>query len=127
MEIDMDMNDDVVVSTPMMQPPVIPAASQQVVPNHTVYIRNINYKMPVNEVRKALYQEFVKYGKILDIFVGEKRYALKGQAWVIFDRIESAQNAVISMKDKAVLNRPVVCIDYFISCRPFLLQRTNRI
>lgn len=104
----MDMNDDVVMPTPAVQMPVMPVPVQQIVPNHTVYIRNINYKLPVNEVRMSLYKEFVKFGKILDIVVGKKRYALKGQAWIIFDRIEDSMNAVAQMNNKVVLNRPVV-------------------
>ena len=43
--------------------------------------------------------------------VGLKRYALKGQAWIIFDKVEDAANAVAQMNGKVVLNRPVVC-DY---------------
>lgn len=107
----MDMNDDVVMPTSVPQVPTMPVATNQIVANHTIYIRNINYKLPVNEVRKSLYYEFIKFGKILDIVVGEKRYALKGQAWIIFDRIEDAMNAVSQMNGKVVLNRPVVRFD----------------
>ena len=117
MEVDMDMNDDVVMPTPMAQAPAMPVPVQQIVPNHTVYIRNINYKLQINEARKMLYNEFVKFGRILDIVIGEKRYALKGQAWIIFDRIEDAMNAVAQMNDKVVLNRPVVYISYIVFIR----------
>ena len=50
----------------------------------------------------------MKFGKILDIVVGQKRYALKGQAWIIFDKVEDATNAVAQVNGKVVLNRPVV-------------------
>ena len=111
MEVDMDMGDTGVMPTPMVQNPSVPMGTQQIIPNHTVYIRNINYKLPVNEVRKSLYYEFIKFGKILDIVVGEKRYALKGQAWIIFDRVEDAMQAIVQMNGKVVLNRPVVSFD----------------
>lgn len=104
----MDMNEDVVTPTPVQQMPQIPVTTQQIVPNHTVYIRNVNYKLPVNTVKIELYNQFARFGKILDIVVGEKRYALKGQAWIIFDQIEEAIKAVTQMNGKVVLNRPVV-------------------
>lgn len=108
MDMDMDMNDDGIVPTPAPQMAAAPAPAQQIVPIHTVYVRNLNYKLEPNELRKGLYYEFVKFGKILDIVVGQKRYALKGQAWIIFDKVEDATNAVAQMNGKVVLNRPVV-------------------
>ena len=108
MDMDMDMNDDGIVPTPAPQMAAAPAPTQQIVPIHTVYVRNLNYKLEPNELRKGLYYEFVKFGKILDIVVGQKRYALKGQAWIIFDKVEDATNAVAQMNGKVVLNRPVV-------------------
>lgn len=110
MEIDMDMNDE--QPTPMaVQQPLQPAMVEDpTAPKHTIYIRNLNYKMKMNEMRKALYEEFSTYGKILDIVVGAKRFAIKGQAWIVFDRVEDATTAMNEMNGKAVLNRPVVCI-----------------
>ena len=125
----MDMGDTGVMPTPMVQNPLVPMGTQQVLPNHTVYIRNINYKLPVNEVRKSLYYEFIKFGKILDIVVGEKRYALKGQAWIIFDRVEDAMQAIVQMNGKVVLNRPVVSFDItlFIQTVTFAKQESDLI
>ena len=106
----MDMNDDGMVPAPAPQMAAVPAPVQQIVSIHTVYVRNLNYKLEPNELRKGLYYEFVKFGKILDIVVGQKRYALKGQAWIIFDKAEDTTNAVAQMNGKVVLNRPVVRI-----------------
>lgn len=123
----MDMNEDVVTPTPVQQMHQIPVTTQQIVPNHTVYIRNVNYKLPVNTVKIELYNQFARFGKILDIVVGEKRYALKGQAWIIFDQIEEAIKAVTQMNGKVVLNRPVVFSILLLSCRRYHLLKPNRI
>lgn len=113
MDMDMDMEEDVEMYTP-----TAPAAPDQQAmpvaetpsPIHTIYIRNLNYKLQPNELRKSLYTEFIKFGKILDIIVGIKRFALRGQAWIVFDQVESAVRAIAEMNGKVVLNRPVVCI-----------------
>lgn len=113
MDMDMDMEEDVEMYTPTA--PVAP--DQQAVPVaatpspiHTIYIRNLNYKLQPNELRKSLYMEFIKFGKILDVIVGIKRFALRGQAWIVFDQVESAVRAIAEMNGKVVLNRPVVSI-----------------
>ena len=115
MDMDMDMNEDGVTST-TTQNMVGQAPSEEVPkPVHTIYIRNLNYKLQPNDVRKGLYAEFIKFGKILDVVVGLKRFALKGQAWVIFDSVDSATRAVAEMNGKAVLNRPVVGVRMYCS------------
>ncbi len=125
MEVDMDMNDDEVVPMPLPQTHQQSAEQAALVPKHTIYIRNLNYKMEMNEMRKALYAEFCKFGKILDIVVGVKRFAIKGQAWVIFDRIEDATAALQEMNGKVILNRPVT-IAYAKVESDLILKREGR-
>lgn len=110
MDMDMEMDDDMGVPTPAAPSQQAAPASTTLVPIHTIYVRNLNYKMQPNEMRKALYAEFIKFGKILDIVVGIKRFALRGQAWIIFDDVNSAVRAVSEMNGKVVLNRPVVFV-----------------
>ena len=120
MDMDMDMEEDVEMYTP-----TAPAAPDQQAmpvaetpsPIHTIYIRNLNYKLQPNELRKSLYTEFIKFGKILDVIVGIKRFALRGQAWIVFDQVESAVRAIAEMNGKVVLNRPVVCILRCVWCQ----------
>ena len=106
----MEMDDDMGVPTPAAPSQQAAPASTTLVPIHTIYVRNLNYKMQPNEMRKALSAEFIKFGKILDIVVGIKRFALRGQAWIIFDDVNSAVRAVSEMNGKVVLNRPVVFV-----------------
>ena len=108
MELDMDMNEDEVAPMPLPQTTQQPAVQGSLEPKHAIYIRDLNYKLEMNEMRKALYKEFSKFGKILDIVVGVKRFAIKGQAWVIFDRVEDATRAKEEMNGKVIMNRPVV-------------------
>ena len=110
MDMDMEMDDDMGVPTPAAPSQQAAPASATLAPIHTIYVRNLNYKMQPNEMRKALYAEFIKFGKILDIVVGIKRFALRGQAWIIFDDVNSAVRAVSEMNGKVVLNRPVVFV-----------------
>lgn len=127
----MDMEEDVEMYTPTA--PAAPdqqamPVSNQPSPIHTIYIRNLNYKLQPNEVRKSLYAEFIKFGKILDIVVGTKRFALRGQAWIIFDKVESAVRAIVEMNGKVVLNRPVVSFFLFrVNSRRYRSQRRNQI
>ena len=108
MDIDMDMNEEVATPTTYQQPIQPAVVEDPTSPKHTIYIRNLNYKMGMNELRIALYNEFCQYGKILDIIVGAKRFAIKGQAWIIFDKIEDATRALEEMNGKVITNRPVV-------------------
>ena len=108
MDIDMDMNEEVIIPTTYQQPAQSVVVEDPTAPKHTIYIRNLNYKVGMNEMRKVLYKEFCQFGKILDIVVGSKRFAIKGQAWIIFDKIEDATRALEEMNGKAVSNRPIV-------------------
>lgn len=121
----MDMNEDEVVPTPVPQTQQQSAEQAALTPKHTIYIRNLNYKMEMNEMRKALYSEFCKFGTILDIVVGVKRFAIKGQAWVIFDRVEDATAALQEMNGKVILNRPVT-IAYAKVESDLILKREGR-
>lgn len=76
-------------------------------PNPTVYIRNLNEKVKLDELRGALNKIFSQFGTVLEV-KAEKRLKLKGQAWIIFDKTESAQKAVAEMKDFKFYDKPMV-------------------
>lgn len=80
------------------------------IPKHTLYIKNLKITHDSQKLRIDLYAIFSKYGKILDILVGEKRYAYMGQGWVVFDKIEDAKNAKESIRDVKLYGRPIVSI-----------------
>ncbi|OMJ69199.1 hypothetical protein SteCoe_33139 [Stentor coeruleus] len=63
--------------------------------SQTLYIRNLNDKVNKNESKKLLYHLFCTYGYILEI-QNSKTGKLRGQAFIVFDKVDSA---VLAMKD----------------------------
>lgn len=49
------------------------------------------------ELKKCLYACFSQFGKILDV-VALKTFRLRGQAWVVFEDVSSATNAMRAMQ-----------------------------
>lgn len=65
------------------------------------------------DLKKALYAVFSQFGRIIDV-VALKTYRLRGQAWVVFDNVNSATNALRSMQGFPFFDKPMVC--YVNSC-----------
>jgi RNA recognition motif-containing protein len=61
------------------------------------------------EMKKSLYAVFSQFGKILDI-VNLKTLKLRGQAWVVFDDITAATNALRQMQGFPFYDKPMVRI-----------------
>jgi|SwirhirootsSR2_FD_contig_31_12403319_length_775_multi_4_in_0_out_0_1 RNA recognition motif-containing protein len=72
-------------------------ANDLALPNQTIYIQNLNEKIKIEELKKALYHVFSQFGNILEIHAN-KRLKTKGQAWVIFDDVSAATKAVREMQ-----------------------------
>mmetsp|Transcript_18726 Transcript_18726/g.75270 ORF Transcript_18726/g.75270 Transcript_18726/m.75270 type:complete len:184 (-) Transcript_18726:3168-3719(-) len=62
-------------------------------PNQTIYVRNLNEKLRKEELRRVLYEFFSPYGRILEI-VALKTQKMRGQAFVAFEDVASAANAM---------------------------------
>lgn len=67
-------------------------------PSQTIYINNLNEKIKKEELKKSLYAVFSQFGKIVDI-VACTTLKLRGQAWVVFDDVTAATNALRQMQD----------------------------
>ena len=104
-------------------------------PNQTLYINNLNEKVkkegevlpqpslvamtvfpslhltflppPRTELKKSLYAIFSQFGPILDI-VAMKTLKMRGQAFVVFQDISSATNALRSMQGFPFYDKPMV-------------------
>ncbi|KEH24386.1 U1 small nuclear A-like ribonucleoprotein [Medicago truncatula] len=61
--------------------------------NMTIYINNLNEKIKIDELKKSLHAVFSQFGKILEV-LAFKTLKHKGQAWVIFEDVTSASNAL---------------------------------
>jgi RNA recognition motif-containing protein len=75
--------------------------------NTTLYISNLNERVAVNELRKALFAVFSQCGKISDIFAS-KRYKLRGQAWIEYSDSHSAGNAFSVLQGLPFYSKPMV-------------------
>ncbi|XP_054153052.1 U1 small nuclear ribonucleoprotein A-like [Oppia nitens] len=78
----------------------------EVKPNHTIYINNLNEKIKKEELKKSLHAIFSQFGQILDI-VALKTFKMKGQAFVIFNDIQSASQALRSMQNFPFYDKPM--------------------
>ncbi|KAL3644756.1 U1 small nuclear ribonucleoprotein A [Castilleja foliolosa] len=82
--------------------PTIPEVS----PNMTIYINNLNEKIKLDELKKSLHAVFSQFGKILEV-LAFKTLKHKGQAWVIFDEVSSATNALRQMQGFPFYDKPM--------------------
>ncbi|GAA5937295.1 U1A/U2B"/SNF family RNA-binding protein [Sporobolomyces koalae] len=62
-------------------------------PSVTLYVSNINSKIPKEEVRRSLYSLFNVYGKVLDV-VHVRRDKLRGTAFIVFRDLASSTAAM---------------------------------
>eukprot|EP00047_Mylnosiga_fluctuans_P003488 m.229369 g.229369 ORF g.229369 m.229369 type:complete len:210 (+) comp11897_c0_seq1:14-643(+) len=75
-------------------------------PSQTLYVNNINEKVPKDELRRSLYSLFSQFGAILDV-VALKTTKLRGQAFIAFRDIGSATNAIRSMQGFVFYGKPL--------------------
>jgi U2 small nuclear ribonucleoprotein B'' len=74
--------------------------------NTTLYISNLNERVAVNELRKALLAVFSQFGRVSDIFAS-RRYKLRGQAWIVFGNSQSADNALHVLQGLPFYSKPM--------------------
>lgn len=82
----------------MVQPPLTSNVSEELKPNQTLYINNLNERIKKEELRKSLYAMFSQFGTVLDV-VAMKTLKMRGQAFVVFKDVASATNAMRSMQN----------------------------
>ncbi|EPE34966.1 RNA-binding, RBD [Glarea lozoyensis ATCC 20868] len=62
-------------------------------PSATVYARNLEERIKVEQLKESLRELFAEYGTIIDI-VAKTNLKAKGQAFIVFDSVDSAQKAI---------------------------------
>jgi len=92
--------------TDVAAPPAEPSTAD-VPPNHTLYLNNLNDKIKADRLKATLYATLSQHGKILEIVMGRAR-RLRGQAWVTFDDVASASNALRAVSGNGLFEKPVV-------------------
>ncbi|KAI1395871.1 RNA recognition domain-containing protein [Hypoxylon fuscum] len=72
----------------------------------TVYVRNLEERVKPEPLKEALSAIFSEYGNVIDI-VAKRNLKAKGQAFVIFDRPESAAQAVEEIQGFELFEKPM--------------------
>uniref|UniRef100_A0A0C9S1Y5 TSA: Wollemia nobilis Ref_Wollemi_Transcript_22214_1025 transcribed RNA sequence n=1 Tax=Wollemia nobilis TaxID=56998 RepID=A0A0C9S1Y5_9CONI len=80
--------------------------SADIPPNQTIYVNNLNEKVKKEELKKSLYALFSQFGRIVDI-VALKTPKLRGQAWVVFDEVTAASNALRQLQGFPFYDKPL--------------------
>ncbi|RMY45909.1 hypothetical protein D0865_09618 [Hortaea werneckii] len=62
-------------------------------PNATVYVRNLDERIKIPFLIETLRRLFAEYGNIVDV-IAKKSIKRKGQAFVVYDSVDSAQEAI---------------------------------
>ena len=75
-------------------------------PSQTLYVSNLNHKTSKEVTRKSLYALFTQFGRIMDVVVSRAAVS-RGQAWVVFDDIGSATNALRQLQGFNFFDRPM--------------------
>ncbi|XP_010914477.1 U1 small nuclear ribonucleoprotein A isoform X2 [Elaeis guineensis] len=75
-------------------------------PNMTIYINNLNEKIKLDELKKSLRAVFSQFGKILEV-LAFKTLKHKGQAWVVFEDVSSATEALKQMQGFPFYDKPM--------------------
>jgi RNA recognition motif-containing protein len=71
-----------------------------------VYVRNLEQSIKIPQLREALTELFSEYGEIIDI-VAKTNFKAKGQAFIVFDSVESAQKAIDDIQGFELFDRPM--------------------
>ena len=71
-----------------------------------VYVRNLEESIKIEQLKEALSEIFSEYGEIVDI-VAKKNLKAKGQAFIVFDSIDSAQTAIDEVQGFELFDKPM--------------------
>lgn len=74
--------------------------------NARVYVRNLEERVKPVELKEALTELFSEYGEIIDI-VAKTNLKAKGQAFIVFDSVESAQKAIDEIQGFELFEKPM--------------------
>ncbi|KAF3935489.1 hypothetical protein ABW19_dt0200253 [Dactylella cylindrospora] len=75
--------------------------------NNTVYCRNLEETVKIPVLTATLETLFSQYGNILEI-VAKKNLRARGQAFVVFDNVDSAERAIKEVQGFNLFEKPMV-------------------
>ncbi|KJZ71461.1 hypothetical protein HIM_09147 [Hirsutella minnesotensis 3608] len=79
--------------------------SQQV-PISTVYVQNLEERVGLDALTEALKLLFSDFGTVIEV-VAKKNLRARGQAFIVFDRPENAENAICEMQNFEIFGKPM--------------------
>ena len=97
--------------------------TKDVLPNHTLYIQNLNEKIKLDELKQNLYHLFSQFGDILEIHA-RRSFRMKGQAFIIFRDIISATNAKFGMNN-AILFGKTMRVNFSKNASDAIVKQTG--
>ena len=71
-----------------------------------IQVRNLEERIKVNDLIEALKEIFSEYGEIIDV-VAKTNLKAKGQAFIVFEDVESAQNALNEIQGFELFDKPM--------------------
>ncbi|KAF4452854.1 hypothetical protein F53441_4356 [Fusarium austroafricanum] len=75
-------------------------------PISTVYVQNLEERVHLNSLTDALRTIFSEFGNVVDI-VAKKNLRAKGQAFIVFDKPDSARNAIEETDGFELFGKPM--------------------
>ncbi|KAL8765400.1 MAG: hypothetical protein Q9209_007506 [Squamulea sp. 1 TL-2023] len=79
-------------------------------PNSTVYVKNLEERIKIDDLKEALTEIFSEYGTVIDL-VAKKNLKAKGQAFVVFEDVEAAERAIKEVQGFELFEKPML-LDY---------------
>mmetsp|Transcript_50628 Transcript_50628/g.99142 ORF Transcript_50628/g.99142 Transcript_50628/m.99142 type:complete len:328 (-) Transcript_50628:349-1332(-) len=86
--------------------PTHPRPESNNMPHNTLYLNNLTEKEKIESLKKALYHIFSQFGEIIEI-TAKKALKLKGQAWIVFEKVDSAVKARAEMQGFNFFGKPM--------------------
>ena len=92
-------------------------------PNETIYIKNLEERIKIDQMKEALIEIFSEYGNIIDL-IARTNLKAKGQAFVVFDEVEAAQKAITEIQGFELFEKPMV-LDFAKTKSDAIVMRTG--
>lgn len=70
-------------------------------------MRNLNEKIKIPVLKEKLLEEFTPFGPVLDV-IAHKNIRMRGQAFVVFESIDSAKKAQQEMRNRELFGKPMI-------------------
>lgn len=97
----------------------------EILPTQTLYVNNINDKLKTDVLKKLVYSLFSQYGRVMDI-VAKKGVKNRGQAWVVFQDVSAATNALRGKQGFVFYGKPIVSILKFYAVRDKIITNFEK-